>query len=241
MNIYQLQQDLISIFDEIEENGGELTPELEKELSIKQDEFKEKVENYTKVIKFLEQDLNAIKEEKKRLTDLAASKQRIIDRLTRIIIEAINTFGETKKTGVKYLDYGTGSVSIRNSTAVDVDEVLLDNMGKSIKHILSFAKETNQLDVVDKIDTPTILASMYGTVTESDIDNVNLKIGLTIPVYALIDGSGYNAIKEIVKYTNDLNVEPTVSKADLKNKLKENGSCIPNLARLVNNQSIQIK
>ena len=30
MNIWQIQQDLLDIFNELEENGGELTPELEE-------------------------------------------------------------------------------------------------------------------------------------------------------------------------------------------------------------------
>ena len=33
-NIYNIQQYLFSIFDELEENGGELTPELEEQLNI---------------------------------------------------------------------------------------------------------------------------------------------------------------------------------------------------------------
>ena len=34
-NIYQIKQDLLSIFDELVENGGELTPELEEQLNIR--------------------------------------------------------------------------------------------------------------------------------------------------------------------------------------------------------------
>ena len=49
-NIYNIQQNLLSIFEQIEENEGELTPELELALQINQANFKNKVRDYTKVI-----------------------------------------------------------------------------------------------------------------------------------------------------------------------------------------------
>lgn len=61
MNIYQIKQELISIFDELEENGGELTPELEEQLEISQEAFRDKIESYTNVIKLLECDIQGIK------------------------------------------------------------------------------------------------------------------------------------------------------------------------------------
>ena len=42
MNIWQIQQELLDIFNELEENGGELTSELEDKLNITQSEFKNK-------------------------------------------------------------------------------------------------------------------------------------------------------------------------------------------------------
>ena len=241
MNIYQLQQDLIAIFDEIEENGGEITPELEKELSIKQEEFKEKVENYTKVIKLLEQDINSIKEEKKRLTDLATSKQKVIDRLTTIIIGAINTFGETKKTGVKYLDYGTGSVSIRNSKSVSINDDVLKSIGCAIRNTIRFSKETNQLDVINKLNADAILANLDGIANDSDILHTNVEVNVKIPVSDIIKENGYAVIRELAKYTDNFDLNTVISKSEIKKELEANGACAPNLAQLVINQSIQIK
>ena len=241
MNIYNIEQELIAIFDEIEENGGEITPELEKELAIKQDEFKEKVENYTKVIKLLEQDINSRKEEKKRLTDLATSKQKIIDRLTKVIIEAVNNFGETRKTGVKYLDYGTGSVSIRTTKSVYVDDELLDKLGKAIALNLGYNKETNQLDVIDKLAITPVLDLLDTDITQADIEHTKLNLSIDLPTTSIFDGSGYNVIKEIAKYTSQFDLTPIVSKTELRKELEEDGSCTPYLAKLNINKSIQIK
>ena len=51
MNIWQIQQDLLDIFNELEDNGGELTPELEEKLAVTQEDFKNKIKSYGEVIK----------------------------------------------------------------------------------------------------------------------------------------------------------------------------------------------
>ena len=109
-NIYNIQQYLFSIFDELEENGGELTPELEEQLNITQEQFKSKIKDYSNVVKMLENDIVAIKEEKARLSDFQKSKEKAIERLKKIMVEAIENFGDTTKSGGKYVDYGTCQV-----------------------------------------------------------------------------------------------------------------------------------
>ena len=59
MNIFQISQDLLDVFQELEDNGGELTEELEAKLSVSQADFKTKLDSYTKVIKNAESDINA--------------------------------------------------------------------------------------------------------------------------------------------------------------------------------------
>ena len=93
MNIYQISQDLLSLFDEIEANGGEITPEQEQELAITQDALKDKVKSYVGVIQHYKDDLAAIKAEEARLKSLKDSKQKIIDRLSKVVIKAIDEFG----------------------------------------------------------------------------------------------------------------------------------------------------
>ena len=76
MNIFQLNQELLSIFEELEENGGELTSEIEEQLKINQTDVNNKVESYTQVIAQLNSDIELIKSEKKRLDDLKLSKEK---------------------------------------------------------------------------------------------------------------------------------------------------------------------
>ena len=92
-SIYNIQQNLLDIFNQIEENCGEITPELEEQLNMSKDEFEDKIKSYTCVIHQLESDLCAIKEEKDRLDSIKKSKEKTIESLKRIMVEAIQLFG----------------------------------------------------------------------------------------------------------------------------------------------------
>ena len=50
-SLYKISEKLQEIFEELEEQGGEFTEEQLKELEITEEELKEKVDNYVKVIK----------------------------------------------------------------------------------------------------------------------------------------------------------------------------------------------
>lgn len=251
MNIYNIEQELLSIFDEIEENGGELTPELESKLVITQDTFKEKVKDYTNVIKLLNDDILSIKEEQTRLKTLADKKQKTIERLNKILLAAINEFGNTKKSGVKYIDYGTGEISIRKSKAVDVDKTLLIAIGRAIQLNTNYIRNTNQLDVVDRLDADHVISlsetgfddeeNVGYNVSLNDLYHTNTEITINIPTSSLFDGTNYDIIKEIAKRDIDFKSVSSVNKTELKKELEENGACAPNIARLVENQNITIK
>lgn len=245
MNIYQIQQDLLSIFDELEENGGELTEDLEQKLAITQEEFKDKVEDYTNVIKTLDADMTAIKVEQARLKTLYDRKEKVAKKLKEIIINAINEFGDTKKTGVKYLDYGTGEVSIRKTQVVEVNEPLVKYVGDYLGRMVTFNKECNQLGVIDHIERSEIVTDVAQNtdmaVGGDDLDHINVDLSLTIPLKDLATGEGYPALREIVKYSDFYKLSTSVSKTAIKPELKENGSCMPNLAKLGTNESLTIK
>ena len=245
MNIYQIEQGLLEIFDEIEENGGEITPEIEELLSVHQEEFKDKIENYTNVIKSLENDMKSIKEEQARLKTLYDRKEKTSNKLKEIIVNAIEEFGDTKKSGVKYVDYGIGEVSIRKTKAVELNDNLISDIGKYLERIITFNKECNQLDVCDRFDETTSIkeiSDMTGyNITDGDLRQTNINLQVNLPIEDLFNGSGYNVVKEIAKYSDLYKLSTNVSKSAVKPLLEENGSCVPNLAKLKENKSLIVK
>ena len=244
MNIYQIEEDLLSIFDEIEELGGEITPELEEKLTITQEQFNDKVESYTNYIKSLKNDMQAIEAEQKRLKDVYERKEKTLNKLNDIIVKSIEEFGETKKTGVKYIDFGTGYVSIRTTTSVDDNKQLIKDLGLNLYDIISYTQAQNQLDCVDHFNLNE-LVEFYNKSTESnitlqDVKPVSVDFDLSISMADLEKPEIYHIITEIAKQAK-WKLSTSLSKTAVKPSLEENGSCMPNLAKLKENKSLIIK
>ena len=248
MNIWQIQQELLDIFNELEENGGELTEELEQQLAISQEDFRSKVESYTNVIKSVKADIAAIDQESKRLAELKKSKTAMVDRLSKVIIEAVDKFGDTSKSGSKFFDYGTGKVSIRNSQKVELDDdkakcmaneyakcIAFENMlgnasnREYITHeeMIQRCKEhkTTNLDLV--VDEPY-------DITKDDIDYSSFDISITAGMEDMLCGQGYKAIKDLAyAFGKDIVITPKISKDRIKQAItsEENisiGTIVPN-------------
>ena len=69
-SIFNIEADLEGIFMELEDNGGELTPELEQRLMITQENFENKVSKYVKAIRYYEDNVSILKGRKKGIDDL---------------------------------------------------------------------------------------------------------------------------------------------------------------------------
>lgn len=252
-NIYNIQQSLFSIFDELEENGGELTPELEEQLNITQEQFKSKIKDYSNVIKMLESDIAAIKEEKARLSDLQKSKEKSIERLKKIMVEAIENFGDTTKTGGKYVDYGTGKVSVRNSQAIEVEEDSVNRFVNRLITSLKWYNENNQLHngLVDPIDViafansktqeeedDNVEVDLYDT---KDTENLAISVDLDIDIPTLLTTEkGINLAKALLDY-NIFSIKAKADKKGIKDEAKSEQHFMPVFAKLVTNKSISIK
>lgn len=205
-NIFEIQEELKAVEQELEENGGELTEELEQKLVVTQETFKEKVRNYTNVIKMLENDTNLIKEEQARLKELCDRKNKTIDRLKSIIVNAIEQFGETKKSGVRYLNYGTGEISVKTTKAVVVDEELLEGINKFISESRpwSVALEAylNELGL-----------------TPDDVKNINITVTAKVPLNQIYVGNNNRFISSAFDIDSH-SIETTVSKKAIKDDIE---------------------
>lgn len=249
MNIFQIQQELQEVFDILEENGGELTPELEEVLTVTTENFKSKIKDYVEVIKQTEADLRLIKEEQDRLNNVKKSKVKVIERLNSIIIPAIETYGDKTKNGSAYLDYGTGKVSVRNNTVVETNNDAIENLGTAIELEIECEKVNNQLDVIDCITLEDVNSYQISDrdgedvpkYTYDDLCHTTLTLSVNVPASSLFNGEGYNIIKEMAKYTSEYKIESKVNKTEMKKALQEDGLAAPNLARLGINKTLTIK
>ena len=251
-SIFNIQQDLYSIFDSIEENEGEITPELEEVLTIKREEFSTKIQGYVAYIKQLELDNKGIKEEIARLKDLQKSKEKTIDNLKKIMVMAINAFGDTNKSGTKFLDYGTGKVSIRKSDSIEVDEEgtkqfvnrffryfnwlhftnTADQQELDVKDIIDFCNKNKQDDEEDIVET---------NYTDDDLTNLQANLDFKVNLKDLITNpNGLKLINSLLDYKVLATIKPSVDKTEVKKEVKSNGE-IPTFAKYVIKDNVIIK
>ena len=233
MNIWQIQQDLLDIFNELEENGGELTPELEDKLNITQSEFKNKIENYLYVIKKTESDINACDVEAKRLTALKKSKQNTVDRIKSVIAKAIEQFGDKNKNGNRFIDLGTAKITVRTSNKVIVNDDFAENLVNSTfdeVRSMVFTKELQSNDLKDLL-----------TIPENKLDGVTANISIDVPLKDLYKDDGDAFIKSIFAYGKYFKVKANISKTELKVNLEDNPNAYPELAHLEQNKTLTIK
>lgn len=251
-SIFNIQQDLYAIFDSIEENEGEITPELEEALTIKREEFSTKIQGYVAYIKQLELDNKGIKEEIARLKDLQKSKEKTIDNLKKIMAMAIDAFGDTNKSGTKFLDYGTGKVSIRKSDSIEVDEEgtkqfvnrffryfnwlhftnTADQQELDVKDVIDFCNKTKQDDEENIIET---------NYTDDDLANLQASLDFKVNLKDLITNpDGLKLINSLLDYKVLATIKPSVDKTEVKKEVKSNGE-IPTFAKYIIKDNVVIK
>lgn len=95
-SIYSIQREYIELMNCIEDNDGELTPELSAQLDITKDQLEDKAIGYCYLSKQIDVDNNQIDAEIKRLQALKSAKVRLQAELEDRVSEAMERFGIDK-------------------------------------------------------------------------------------------------------------------------------------------------
>ncbi len=112
MNLFNIQQQYLSLAHQLSE--GEVTPELEQELIINQEQLQEKAVNYGYVIKQLGHEVNAVDIEIKRLQELKKRNNNAIERMETAISNAMQLYGIDK------VESSFLNLSFRKSESVEI-------------------------------------------------------------------------------------------------------------------------
>ena len=142
MNLYELTAEQARIEDLLEENGGEITPEIEEALTLTAEALPKKVDGYGVLIRQFAAAEAACDAEIKRLQGLKKTAQNAQKGMKDRILYAMQTFGFDKLAGE------TTKFSSRSSKAVDVNEdVLLMNYREKIARFVSTLPDWISLEV----------------------------------------------------------------------------------------------
>ena len=246
MNIWQIQQDLLDVFNELEENGGELTPELEEKLTVTQEDFKNKIKSYGEVIKSLKGEIDTIDKETARLKELKDAKNRVIERLSKVIAQAITKFGDETKSGGKFLDYGTGKISVRNTQKVEIDTERTDAIAKSVFNYfnaLAYTRELNSVHDLNEQEVREAIKNSDGGMEFSTGELYNIPATLTFDVNLkdLLANNGIDFMQKFFGFITNYKVKSNVSKTTMKDVLLNSNIDLSSIAHIEENQSIIIK
>jgi hypothetical protein len=117
-NLFNIDAELYEVYSAIENNGGEMTPDLEAALEITEAERLTKGEGYVYVIKQLKSQSELLKAEAKRLLEIAKQYENSADKLADRLLESVITHGQIKTAFM--------TISSRKSKSVHLtDEKLL--------------------------------------------------------------------------------------------------------------------
>ena len=222
-SIFDIDKELYALYDEIEEAGGEITPEIEEKLELNGQEMTNKVKSITNYINKLKADLLAIK-----------------------------NYGTEDKKGKKWIDWGTGKVGVRKSVSVELDDKKIENLVDVLKTTVVNGIYTNTLHQFDSIDPNAILdaavhnSKIEGEITNSeveieDMDDVIVNVTIPVSMANLLQGNGYMLLAKMGDVSKDgWSFKPSVDKKAMKVKLTDEG-CTSNIAKVVENDNLTIK
>lgn len=243
---------MYSLYDEIEEAGGEITPEIEEKLELNGQEMTNKVKSITNYINKLKADLLAIKSETDRLAKLKKSKENTIKGLTNLVLFAIKKYGKEDKSGKKWIDWGTGKVTIRKSETIEVNSKKLETINDMLKVTFANGIYTGTLNQNSSVDKQALLDAIVNTAKDSgnyecseieieDLDDVNIEVTVPVKLTDLLKGDGYQLMTNIGAVNRDgWKFKPSIDKKLMKVKIKDDG-CVSNIAELVENDNLTIK
>lgn len=241
MNLFQISSELRSIYDTIEENEGELTPELDEALTISQENFKQKINDYVMLIRDLDGQIDQCSIEAKRIAAVKKSKENLKERLSNKVLDALKEFGDTSKSGSKYLDFATYKVSTRKSTVCEINDDIVDEISRTYKDVVKGYSYNKTFDLgINLADEAIKQMNTDGNiqvVDKDDLKNLKAKVVFNTNALDLLSPEKAALIKLACEQGT---IELSTSKTDCKNAIMKDNNIIA-YADIKDNYSLIIK
>jgi hypothetical protein len=116
-SLYNIKEEAIQLYHKLDEAGGELSEELEQALIINENELQTKSVSYVGLIKSIESETLAAKEEVQRINNIVKRNNNIVERLKGNIKDAMLTYNiDEIKTPII-------TIKFRSSKSIVVDDI----------------------------------------------------------------------------------------------------------------------
>lgn len=252
-SLYQISDDILKIFAEVEENDGEITEEQCDKLAISQEELRQKLNNYYKAVIAFEADEAFCKAEKKRINDVQNKYKNRVNRLKQAMLNAVLAFGEEGKNNF-FIELPTARLFTKESKSVKVNEerinILLNEFERYIQElvgsgVLYTGQDVDLQGILDCINANVIAeqGENFEPFTLSDLTTIQFQFTKTATVYDLFR-NGRSALEMYYHDPINTTIQNNTSVDEWKTaiKISENtGISNITLAKIVTNQNLQIK
>lgn len=128
LSLYVIQQEYISLAEQIIDNDGLLSEEMEAALQINKDQLENKSQCYGFIVRQLEGECDMIDNEIKRLEAMKKSRGKTVDRLKESVSKAMQLYEIDK------IETPTLKISFRKSESIEIEEEsLIDEKFMTVK------------------------------------------------------------------------------------------------------------
>lgn len=148
-SLWEIDNKLQSIIEQIEDAGGEFTEEQEQELQLTQEEFNEKIDSYCAVIDKYKSYVDACKAEKKRVNEVQKVRENIVEKLKNLILDSVIKYGITGKNGNKVFETATRKLFTKSLDKLNIDEQRLAILSYNYINYINELYENGVLDSND--------------------------------------------------------------------------------------------
>lgn len=252
-SLYNISNDILRIFNEVEQAEGEITDEQYNELCIKQEELKEKLDSYVKAIKVWQVDEQALKDEKKRFNDRQNVYKNRIERLKKAMLEAVINFGETGKNN-KFIELPSVRIFTKNTQSIEINEARINILIYKFRDLIQELVQQDILYTGEDLDLVGILDSInaqciaefgedFSPFNISDLKHIKINISYTNTIEELLKNNP-DILQHLSKEVFRTEVINATSKDEMKrviNICQTLEQDQPTVGIIVNNQSIQFK
>lgn len=128
LSLYNIQQEYISLAEQIIDNDGLLSEEMEAALQINKDQLENKSQCYGFIVRQLEGECDMIDNEIKRLEAMKKSRGKTVDRLKESVSKAMQLYE------IEKIETPTLKISFRKSESIEIEEEsLIDEKFMTVK------------------------------------------------------------------------------------------------------------
>jgi hypothetical protein len=158
-SLYHIENEYLTIISQVEELDGELTPELEEQLTINEKELQSKSIAYLEFIGSKEALNVRVNDEIKRLQAVKKSNDTLVKNLKNRLLDAVKLYGD--------FEVGLTKFGTRKSSSVSVDDV--NSLPKELK-VIKVTEQANKKAIKEALQAGE---SIEGC---EIVENLNLKI-----------------------------------------------------------------